>query len=455
MLFTSQTGLDISSLFENEYIDQYALQESVNNCEMKLRMFEYDYNHEYHDAEMVAIEAYKDHNDDMALLESQFEVITEGFLGKIWEKFKSFLKMIWNGIVKLVTKLLEFLHLKKKKIEEEQKKADEEEKQMKETGNASSTSTSQSSSSSAPKSSTTPSNQSSQPVSSEKPENMSQAIQQQEEKKQEEKKQKEGYFSQNKKPTAPRKNDRAYAPKNRQDRKGGHGTRKIPKNMIVVQTGYIDITKAIDSVGDIQVDILEFFKSVADIIKDLLAGKTGNKYLEKVVSPEYTNSDRGKNQISGQYNSPKGNMKYGEILDAVIKPKYVKSIKDDSEEEAAHYGLKLLVGDSFNTKEAKIPIKRTIKEEYALYNKFITVTSKVINRNKLNEIKKACDDVERAINNITDNSEIAKANASINKLAYNGFRRAYMAQLQLIRGVDQATNLTKRGIDEAEKAKAA
>ena len=147
-------------------------------------------------------------------------------------------------------------------------------------------------------------------------------------------------------------------------------------------------------------------------------------------------------------------MSYDEILNATIKPKYVRLMgrENSKEENAGYYGLTLLVGDSYDTKDASVSIKRTIENERGLRNKFITITGKVINKNKLSEIKKSCDDVEKAINNITDTSEVGKANTSINKLAYNGFRRAYMSQLQLVRGVNEVISLSERGEREALKS---
>ena len=425
MLFTSQTGLDISSLFENEYIDQYALQESVNNCEMKLRMFEYDYNHEYHDAEMVAIEAYKDHNDDMALLESQFEVITEGFLGKIWEKFKSFLKMIWNGIVKLVTKLLEFLHLKKKKIEEEQKKADEEEKQMKEAGNASSTSTSQSSSSSTPKSSTTPSNQSSQPVSSEKPENMSQAIQQQEEKKQEEKKKEQLTVE-----DIPITNRFIWIdPIN------------AGSNLNQWETGIKSLTH-----------ILGNFLNNVNVDKEtgVLTNKTNNKIYNEIISTLSDNIT-----VDNTYND----QEYIKLVDKVLDLDssefngekmliYPLRLNEDVSVKRIDAILKILGSKKmfFETSDKSLDEYwgiYTVKTERKYRKKFLDAVDKYVNKSLLIELETAYKSIDKMIDEAEKNEKYDENKAGhniaikISRFLSIGFRVLYFNQLLLFKAISQ------------------
>lgn len=445
MLFTDKLNISLESLMNGatpintEYVYENDLMEAVHEAEYDMAMFDYEYAHEYYNAEMVAIEAYNDTSADTALLESQFEIITEGFLGKVWEKIKSFLKMIWNAIVKLVNKLLEFLHLKKKKIEEKEKALAKEEKTF---NNPASTQSSSSSSSAKNEPVIEPPRTPDILKPVEQPKNMSQAIQQQEEKK----KQKEGHFSQNKKPRAPRKDDKSWTPRGN---KGGHGTRSVPLNKVVIQNSYIDIAKAGKNVADIQIDILNYFKGVSNLIKDLFDGKFVNNYVKRLTNSHYGSDKLGKGS-TGQYQAPADKMSYDEILRNTIKSKYVMDVSyTNDENNAAEQGLILLVDKEYDLSEASIPIKRTVENELKERNKFISLTEKVINKGKLSEIKRACDDVERSINSITEKSNAARMGTAINKLAYNGFRRAYMTQLHLVRGVAKVTELSERGEREA------
>ena len=446
MLFTQYANVDLESTFDNSNdIDTYALEEALNESEFNMKVFDYEYNHEFHNVEMIAIEAYKESNGNTTVLESQFEVIKEGFLGKIWDKFKSFLKMIWDAIVKAITKLLEWLRIKKKKLEEEQEKAEEEVKESEKQSNASTSS--DESNKPIPKVNTEvekheDSSQDSDdtPKAIEPPKNMSQAVQQQEAKKK-----KEGHFADKKKPVE-RKDNRQWGKKTPSRR----FTRKIPVNMIVIQNGYIDINGASDKLVKWEENIIKFFKYTASIISELLSGKVPSGY-DTLFKHDYdTHTDNSRDKF-GYYNSTKeGERNYIQLMwnKSGVTDLYYRVTIDDKENKPENWALDRLSNFKFK-EDGSIKIGRTVEKERQLRNNFISVSSKRINKNTISDIKKSLDEVDKKLNNISDNSDLANRNVRINRLAYNGFRLAYLNQLMLVRGITKLIELSERNEREA------
>lgn len=446
MLFTQYVNVDLESTFDNSNdIDMYALEEALNESEFNMKVFDYEYNHEFHNVEMIAIEAYKESNGNTAVLESQLDIIKEGFLGKIWDKFKSFLKMIWDAIVKAITKLLEWLRIKKKKLEEEQEKAEEEVKETEKQSNISTTSAN--SSESTPKDNIdtekpedTSQNSEEKPKTEEPPKNMTQAVQQQEAKKK-----KEGHFADKKKPVE-RKDNRQWGKKT-PSRKFA---RKIPVNMIVIQNGYIDINNASDILVKWEENIIKFFKYTASIVSELLSGKIPSGY-DSLFKHDYdTHSDNTRDKY-GYYNATKeGERNYIELMwnKSGVTGLYQRVTIDDKENKPENWALDKLSKYKFN-EDGSVKIGRTVEKERQLRNAFITVSSKKINKNTISDIKKSLDDVDRKLNNISDKSDLANQNVKINRLAYNGFRLAYLNQLMLVRGITKLIELSERGEREA------
>ena len=446
MLFTQYANVDSKSTFDNSNdIDMYALEEALNESEFNMKVFDYEYNHEFHNAEMIAIEAYKESNGNTAVLESQFEVIKEGFLGKIWDKFKSFLKMIWDAIVKAITKLLEWLRIKKKKLEEEQEKAEEEVKESEKQSSTTSASNVDSNDSTPkntneaekPKDSSQTSEE--VPKAIEPPKNMSQAVQQQEAKKK-----KEGYFADKKKPVE-RKDNRQWGKKTPSRR----FARKIPVNKIVIQNGYIDINNASDILVKWEENIIKFFKYTASIISELLSGKIPSGY-DSLFKRDYdTHSDNSRDKY-GYYNATKeGEKNYIELMwnKSGATDLYYRVTVDDKR-TPENWAIAKLSNQKFSD-SATIKIGRTVEKERQLRNNFITISSKRINKNTISDIKKSLDDVDKKLNNISDKSDLANQNVKINRLAYNGFRLAYLNQLMLVRGITKLIELSERGEREA------